>query len=353
MMNRSRLPLGRLALLALLVALPPCVFPSGDSLPSRLSDGEFRRIIETFSEQAGYFRSDNLLSNENWLQYPIADLLRRTGQGGVYLGVGPEQNFTYIAALKPRIAFIIDIRRGNLHTHLMYKALFELSSDRADFVSMLFSRPRPSGLRRDSSADEIFKALWNVEAGDEPAFQRNLASIQKVLIKKHGLALSKHDLSGLEGVYRKFHDFGPGITYLSSVAGYPGRGEHYPTYAELMTGTDGADVHRSYLASEQNFKTVRDLEERNLIVPLVGDFAGPKTIRAVAEYLKEHHAAVGAFYLSNVEFYLEGVMNRFCGNVDALPADQRSTLIRYTRRDDLPSALAPFQDGIRSCKAVH
>ena len=64
----------------------------------------------------------------------------------VYLGVGPEQNFTYIAALKPAMVFIVDVRRGNLQLHLMYKALFELSADRADFVARLFSKERPAGL---------------------------------------------------------------------------------------------------------------------------------------------------------------------------------------------------------------
>ena len=214
-MCRGCLHLNFLCLLALLGALPPYVPPSEDTLPSRLSDGEFRRIIETFSEPGGYFRSDNLVSNENWLQQPIADLIRRTGQGGVYLGVGPEQNFTYMAALKPRIAFITDIRRGNLLTHLMYKALFELSSERVEFVSRLFTRPRPAGLRRDSSVEEIFNAFWNVEIGNEAVFQQNLALIRKILRQKHGIALSLDDLAGLEYVYRKFHDFGPGITYLS------------------------------------------------------------------------------------------------------------------------------------------
>ena len=66
--------------------------------------------------------------------------------GGVYIGVGPEQNFSYIARLRPAMAFIIDIRRENLNLHLFYKALFEVSSDRADFVSRLFSRPRPTGI---------------------------------------------------------------------------------------------------------------------------------------------------------------------------------------------------------------
>src|SRR5205814_381591 len=79
-------------------------------------------------------------------------------QGRVYMGVGPEQNFTYIVALKPKIAFIIDIRRGNLDLQLMYKALFELSKDRAEFVSRLFSRRRPDGLGPQSSVRETFAA---------------------------------------------------------------------------------------------------------------------------------------------------------------------------------------------------
>ena len=81
----------------------------------------------------------------------IPDLLRTSKTKRVYLGVGPEQNFTYIAALKPRMAFIVDIRRGNLQLHLMYKALFELSADRADFIFRLFSRKRPEGLDAKST----------------------------------------------------------------------------------------------------------------------------------------------------------------------------------------------------------
>ena len=63
----------------------------------------------------------------------------------MYLGVGPEQNFTYIVALRPKLAFIVDIRRGNMNEHLLYKAFIELSADRADFLSRLFARPRPAG----------------------------------------------------------------------------------------------------------------------------------------------------------------------------------------------------------------
>src|ERR1700686_1630072 len=111
---------------------------AGGALPSNRTDEEFWRIVQGFSERAGTFPSDNLLSNERRLQVVIPDLTRTVKPEGVYLGVGPEQNFTYMVALRPRMAFIFDIRRGNMALHLIYKALFELSADRAEFVSRLF-----------------------------------------------------------------------------------------------------------------------------------------------------------------------------------------------------------------------
>jgi hypothetical protein len=64
-------------------------------------------------------------------------------------------------------------------------------------------------------------------------------------------------------------------------------------------------------------------------VPVVGDFGGPKAIRAVGTYLKEHGAVVSAFYLSNVEQYLNrsGAEEAFLCNVAALPLDDASTFI--------------------------
>jgi hypothetical protein len=116
---------------------------AADKLPATLSDTEFWSLIERISEPDGYFRSnsgstDNLLSNENLLSTAATALSMRPKGSGVYLGVGPEQNFSYIAAMHPRIAFVTDIRRGNMLLHLMYKSLFETSANRADFVARLF-----------------------------------------------------------------------------------------------------------------------------------------------------------------------------------------------------------------------
>src|SRR5256884_9439497 len=146
---------------------------SAPPLPAELTHKQFWSLSKDLSEEDGFFRSDNLLSNETSFQYIIPELLKTAKQGRVYLGVGPEQNFTYIAALKPVMAFIIDIRHGNLDVHLMYKALFELSKDRAEFVSRLFSRKRPAGLTSQSSARQIFTSYMLAD-GSQALFDENL-----------------------------------------------------------------------------------------------------------------------------------------------------------------------------------
>ena len=324
------------------------------SLPARLGDQEFWRLVTDSSEPDGSFRSDNLLSNELGFQYVVPELARTTKGGRVYMGVGPEQNFTYIVATKPAMAFIVDIRRGNLDLHLMYKALFELSADRAEFVSRLFSKKRPDGLSARSTSMDIFGAFWNVTT-DPAVFNENLQAIDNLLVRKHGFALSNDDLDGIKYVYNAFFQFGPKIQY-SSTSSFGGSAQ--PTYADLMTAADFAGLEHSYLANEENFQFMKDLETRNMIVPVVGNFGGPKAIRAVGRYLKDRNAIVTAFYLSNVEQYLRQdlIWDDFCANVATLPLDDTSTFIRSVRRGNatpgigLSSELGTMLSEVRGCR---
>ncbi len=288
-------------------------------LPARLTDAEFWRLTETFSEPNGTFHSDNFVSNESRYLTIIPDLLARTKAGGVYLGVGPEQNFTYIAAVRPKMAFIVDIRRGNLQEHLLYKALMEMSTDRADFLSRLFSRKRPDGLSRVSTADSLF-AAYDAVPPAEDLYRANLQSVLAWLTSRHTFRLHDGDPAGIDYIYRNaFFQEGPRLGYALTGRGRLGQ---MPSYAELMTMKDGAGRQRSYLATEENFAFVRDLELRNLIVPVVGNFGGPRALRAIGQYLRERGATVSAFYLSNVEQYLrqDGLWGAFCTNVRALAA---------------------------------
>src|SRR5262245_36750591 len=151
-MTRRRLSWPALVL-AVSIALSATPLLGRSPLPSKLTDQEFWELTERASEPNGEFQSDNFLSNERGYQVVIPELLQTAKAGRVYLGVGPEQNFPYIVALKPTMAIIFDVRRGNLHEQLLYKALFEMSADRADFLSRLFSRKRPDGLTTSSSVN--------------------------------------------------------------------------------------------------------------------------------------------------------------------------------------------------------
>ena len=303
------------------------------SIPERLSDDVFWRMVSDFSEPGGFFRSDNFVSNEITFQWVLPEIAKTTKTGGVYMGVGPDQNFTYIVAMQPKIAFIVDIRRQNMLHHLLYKSLIELSADRAEFLSRLFSRARPAGLEADDGAPALFQAYANAMP-DSALFARNLTAVKEQLVARHKFGLTTDDLRTIEYVYTAFFAAGPDLTYSFTM---PGRGSsmmfygrRMPTYAELMMENDGTGTQRSYLANEANYRVLRELERNNLIVPLVGDFAGDKALRSVGKYVKDHGATVTAFYTSNVEQYLfqSDDWRKFFTNVGTLPIDTSSTFIR-------------------------
>lgn len=340
---------------ALVVALVSA--EAATRLPTKLSDADFWALSARLSEPSGSFRSENFVSNEREFQSVIPALVAQAPQTDIYIGVGPEQNFSYIAALEPRLAFIVDIRRGNLLEHLLYKALFELSRDRAEFLSRLFSRARSPMLSKRSTVAELFAAYQRAEPTAQ-LYDRNVKAVIENLTVDHHFRLAEEDVVAIRNIYRYgFFTAGPNLTYA---AGGGDGGGLAPTYQELMSADDGRGVKRSYLATEQNFAAVRRLQMKNLIVPVVGDFAGPTAIRGIGEYARQHGAAVSSFYLSNVEDYLiqEGRWGDFCGNVRTVPFTATGTFIftgSGAPKDVRPNSgglethLRPVQPDIERC----
>ena len=282
-------------------------------------------MVTAFSEPGGAFPYENFVSNEVSYQDVIPELKRIAKPGGAYLGVAPEQNFTYIAAIRPKVAFIMDIRRQNMLELLMYKALFEMSADRVEFVSKLFSRPKPSGLTATASAEDIFKAFEPV-SGNSDVAKQTLQAIKDRLIKQHQFQLSMDDVQKIEYVFNVFFRGGPRMDY-SYASSSPNN--QVPSYYNLMVATDGRGTNWAYLETEERYRYVRDMQLKNLIVPLVADFGGSKTIKTIAQYLKDHRATVSVFYISNVEDYLNTSWASYRANLAALPADDSTLLIRF------------------------
>jgi len=322
------------------ILLTTLVSRGADTLPASLSDQEFWKLITDLSEPGGNFVFEMYMSNEQTFQEVLPDLLRRVQPGGVYIGVAPEQNFTYIAALRPKMAFIIDIRRENMVQMLMYKALFEMSPSRADFLSKLFSRPLRSTPGPQASVDEIFGALAP-GSGNAQLMSQTVQAIKERLQKTHGYALTSRDLQTIDHIASLFFRGGPDA-HLTTYG---------TTFRQLMRVHDGEGRNRNFLAAESNYQFVHEMQLKNLIIPVVGDFAGPKALRGIARYLQAHTAEVTTFYVSNVEEYIQSPQQTwaaYCRNIAALPVNASSMFIRFGR-GGRGSFLGPMRSFAASC----
>jgi hypothetical protein len=311
----------------------------GGALPPSLSDADFWALVEDVSEPAGRFDlSENLVSNEPMF---VENARRLRRSRGVYVGVGPEQNFSYIARVRPEMAFIVDIRRENLTLHLLYKALFELANDRADFVSLVFSRPRRAGVGRASSVDEIFD-VFDRQAASPELRERTLSAVVDRLTVTRRFPVADADVAQMARAIDAFFADGPSIDFWR---GKPADKEAVrPSYRQLMTGRDVTGQRRSFLASEEDFAFVKALHTHNLVVPVVGDFAGPKAIRAIGEYVRQRRGAITVFYGSNVSAYLTRQQAKsFCGNLATLPTASAAS---FADRD----SVEPFANRLKACR---
>jgi hypothetical protein len=318
------LPLmNRRHLLALALVLAGCAPQRSTPAPTL----GFAKLVDTLSEPGGYFDTDNLVSNETAYLH-VMDGIRRLGlQGGVYLGVGPEQNFSYIAEIQPELSLVIDIRRDNMLLLLLFKAIFETSETRIEYLSQLFGRKPPPDPGSWAGKDLTQLLDYIEQAGLDSAAHEVVHRSLATRIDGYGVPLTAEDRSTM----RRFHDefARAGLELAFSTLGRPAQRE-YPTVRRLYLETDLAGNRASYLATEERWRRVRDLQRQNRIVPLVGDMGGTVAMRAIGNYLRSTGQTVSAFYVSNVEFYLmrAGSFDNFVESVRAMPHDKKSVLIR-------------------------
>ena len=328
-MSSSPSLLARRLLLA--AALAGCSAPSAERTrpvaAPPLARSEFAAIVARLSEPGGYFDSDNLISNETTYLDPV-DLLRSRGvHGGAYVGVGPDQNFSYIAEVDPAIAYMIDIRRDNLLQHLLYRALFTVARNRAEYLLLLTGRPIPADVE-----------AWNArplrdilaEVGQAPADPAAAATSRTRLLATasgFGVPLDAADTAAMGRIHDAFVRDGLDLRYSS----YNGRSNpDYPTFGELLAATTSDGTPGGYLANERAFRTVQALERAGRVIPVVGDLAGAHALAAIGRDVAARGLTVSVLYVSNVEFYLmrSGTFDRFAATASALPRDERSVLIR-------------------------
>ncbi|MCH8285062.1 hypothetical protein IIB79_00865 [candidate division KSB1 bacterium] len=322
MNNRSKLLIIQLAVLIAVFTSQAVI---AQAVPE-ISPKEFSRLSISLSENSGYFNSDNWVSNE--ISYlDVLDVIDENDiEGGVYIGVGANQNFTYIANIKPDMAFIVDIRKQNRMQHLIYKILFEISETPAAFISKVISKPldTETGPKAGAPINAIVDYFYTVMP-DEKLTRKTEKKIFELLDEKYEYNLSESEQSAISYVLNSFRLYGLGITYN----GY--RRSWYPTWGQLLKMSHNGEQLNPF-NSMDDYRYLRKMYVENRIIPVTGNFAGSKTLRGISEYMREHNLTVTAYYVSNVEQYLFRNLNDWANwvrNVKILPLDDKSVFIRW------------------------
>ncbi len=286
----------------------------------------FADLVNDLSEPDTYFFSDNLVTNETSYLQVAKELEASAPPGGVYLGVGPEQNFSYVAIARPSMAFIVDIRRANMLLHLLYRAAFEQASSRAHFVALLLGRAHDAQATNapDADVEAVLDAAVR-GAATEDTFETAHAVLMR-RVRSYGVKLSAEDKAGLQKMHRAFFADQLGIRFELHAQ----NGRTYPTLRELLKTRSPGDESGSFLATEEAFRYVQTMQKGGRIVPIVGDFAGDKAIPQLSAYLRSEGKSVGVFYVSNVEQYLLApkTFEKWVRNVRGLPKTDKSLFLR-------------------------
>src|SRR5262245_25393461 len=91
----------------------------------------------------------------------------------------------------------------------MYKAIFHLAPTRAEFLSLLLSRPlpKPDVPVRNASTDELAVCCSHI-AADDKHYQYKLAEFRKLIKEGFRIPLSDSDSNGLDYIYKSFRTDG-------------------------------------------------------------------------------------------------------------------------------------------------
>ena len=315
--HRSRVRLRALALLSLCAA----------SLGAQATAPAFAATVARLSEPGGYFDSDNLISNETSYLHVVTRLQQLGVTGGAYVGVGPDQNYSYIAAIRPAVAYLLDIRRDNALQHLLFKALFARSRNRLEYLCYWLGRRVPADVDRWTERPILQLLAYVDTAALDPKDAERVRGETLHMVEAFGVPLDARDRETIVRFHSEF--MRQGLELRFSSLGRLNAGD-YPTLRRLILERDLRGQMRSYLARDADWRFVRDLQQTGRVIPVVGDLAGPHALAAIGHDAQARGLRISALYTSNAEMYLwrNGSFPAFASTVTQLPAAPAGVIIR-------------------------
>lgn len=293
-------------------------------------DRSFAQVVAELSEPESGPPADNLISNEDSV-FRLGD--RLAPAGGVYLGVGPDQNLTLIAQTRPKLAFVIDFRRRNALVHLVHKALMTLAPSRVEYLTRLLART-PRDLPDDPTASDLVSAFAQAPF-DHARLEAETRAVADTL-RPLGI-VAETEWTALATIHAKLAGPGLNARFLALPM--------YPTFGGMIASRDRLNQPSHLLARESWYQTIRAMHQGDRIIPITGNFTSPTTLPKLANWLRTRQLAVSVFYLSDVEFFLvrTGHYPTFATHLARLPWAEAAILIRTSTReiphpDRLPNA---------------
>ncbi len=268
---------------------------------------------------------------------------------GAYLGVGPDQNYTYIGALRPRLAVILDARLDNLLEHLVFKLAFSQARDPLDYLCLLFGRRRPAAPAAAADAKALVAQLHA-----QPLDEDQAASFSAFVLQAFRARWSQ-DSKALSRVKRLLGELVRRQLKVTSVSERClANLDKIPDFEEVITATTPEGFNFHYLTDAERFGYVKALHGQDAIVPLLGNVVSPRGIAAARSVVEAAGLTLSAVYLSNLEEFLlqryiiaedrivarpnpkgafEGAPGRswheLLDQLSALPCDDDAVLIRF------------------------
>ena len=285
-----------------------------------------RELFETLSERERNHLPRNYVSSEPSQLQVAPLLLERHRRGGAYIGVGGEQNYSYIALVEPEVAFIIDPRRSIAMLHLLYKAMFDKARSRSEFLSFMIGRPYDADEPPPSA--RVADVIAHVEdLGKFSELRRTtLAYLTERISTKFGFKLTARDRATLAEINKAFYDHGLDIRFEPEGGIDPG----YVKFREQLALRAPNGKELGFLSHDRAFRYVQRMQRENRIFVLVGDLAGEKALSGIAAYLKAEQIPLRTFYVSNLEepLFAQRAWPKWVKNLEALPSDEHAVFIR-------------------------
>ncbi len=267
--------------------------------------------------------AENLVSNEDSYTRVVGELSRLSRQGGTYLGVGPDQNFSLIVAARPGLSLIVDFRRRNALLHLVYKALFALARNRQEYLSRLMSR-KIEDITNQSASPAALVEAFRLAKFDRRRLDEDIREVRRYLQPLN--LVTDAEWGEIATIQAKLA--GPGME--ARFLGLPG----YPTVGRMIGATDRSGKVAHFLATEKGYEAVRERQLEDRILPLVGDFAGTGAMKRIGDGLRDMSLDLSVVYMSDVEFFLirAGKFDAYIENLATMPRADDAVIVRTSTR---------------------